>query len=112
MLAGHQRRSRRSADGRHIESIEYQTGVGQRIDVRRGQLRGAVEADVVPSLWGVARCLRLNRERLRYMGLFQRIACSMGICILQQQKRTYHIVGQAVDDVRRRFLAICVTIGK
>lgn len=50
MFAGHQGRSGWCADCGDVESIKNQTGKGERIDVRRGQLRWAMEANVVPAL--------------------------------------------------------------
>lgn len=58
IFAGHQGASGRRADRGDIISIEEQPGVRQRIDVRRWDLTGTVEADVVPSLMK----MRLNLE--------------------------------------------------
>lgn len=50
ILAAHQRRPRRRAHGRHIVPVQADAKRGQRINVGRGYLIGAVEADIVEAL--------------------------------------------------------------
>lgn len=50
VAAAHQRRPRRRAHRRDVVAIEGDAEGGQRVDVRRGYLVGAVEADVVEAL--------------------------------------------------------------
>jgi hypothetical protein len=52
VLPRHEGRSGRCAEGRHVVAVQDDAVVGQRVDIRCWDLRGAVEAHVVPSLNG------------------------------------------------------------
>lgn len=50
VLPGHERRSGRRAQGRNVVAVQDNAIIGERIDIGRRDLRGAVETHVVPSL--------------------------------------------------------------
>ena len=49
IAAGHQRRARRRAHRLHVELRELRAARGERVDVRRLDVRAAVEADILPA---------------------------------------------------------------
>jgi hypothetical protein len=50
VLSGHEGRSGRSAQSRHVVAVQNDSIVSQRVDVRRWDLGRPMEAYVIPSL--------------------------------------------------------------
>jgi hypothetical protein len=50
VFPGHERRSGRSAEGRHVVAVENDSVIGQRVNVWRWDLGRAMETHVIPTL--------------------------------------------------------------
>lgn len=92
IFGSHESRAWRRANGVDIVAIQYETRIGQRIDIGRGNLRRATEAHIVEALQKRERQIKqqLNQYRIA-LQLLQRL-----------QLLTYQIIGQYENDVGLR----------